>query len=270
MLSFVNMNSLLVLQNRAVKAAQEERWEDATEFNQDILIQDPRNLSALNRLGFACMKLDLLDEAKETYTRVLELDKANAVAKKYLAALEKNQPVRLPKALSHSEFIDEPGKTKSVQLVRPAGQEVLDDLSIGDDCELKATQTRVSISCRECYVGTLPDDLSQRLRPLLEAGNTYTAKVQSLKNSSIILFIRETSRAVAVTDTPSFPPDHHMANLSGLDRLELGREDEEPVDVSEIDSDEGEHSLDHHDLDEALEKDFDDDFDEAPSDSHDD
>lgn len=266
MLSFVDMNSLLVLQNRAVKAAQEERWEDALELNQNILDQDPRNLSAMNRLGFACMKLGQTEEAKETYARVLEMDKANAVAKKYLAALEKNQPVRLPKALSHSEFIDEPGKTKSVQLVRPAGQDILDDLSIGDDCELKGTQTRVSVSCRNAYVGTLPDDLSQRLRPLLEAGNTYTAKVQSLKNSAIVIFIRELSRAASVSDTPSFPPEHYMASLSGLDRLELGRDEEEPVDVSEIDADEGEHSLDHHDLDEALEKGYDDDFEEAPVD----
>lgn len=219
------MNTLLVLQNRAVKAAQEERWKDAQAINREILEQDPRNIAALNRLGFAYLQSGKLSDAKKTYQQVLDNDRANQVAKKYLDVLAKKQPIVLPKALKHSDFIDEPGKTKSIQLVRLAGPDVLAGLSIGADCLLPASKTRVSVHCEKKYIGSLPDDLASRIRPLLEAGNRYSTKIQSLKNSTVTIFIRELERVPSVAHITSFPTE----NLSVLTLEHEFRDDESPV-----------------------------------------
>lgn len=253
------MNTLLVLQNRAVKAAQEERWIDAQACNKDILKIDSENISALNRLGFAYMQNAQYEEAKKTYEKVLKIDFTNSVANKYLEVIEKakTQPIKLPKALKHSDFIDEPGKTKSVTLVRLADAEVIEELSVGADCELKCTKSRISVQCEDKYIGTLPDDLFIRLQPLMEAGNTYICKIQSLKQGGVRIFIRETFRAKSVTHIPSFPTE--ALSVLSLDHAEIAREDELPVVVSETGEDGDGNILETRDIDEALEEDYEDD-----------
>lgn len=249
------MNTLLLLQNRAIKAAQEERWQDAQSLNQEILEQDMNNISALNRLGFAFLQGGKIDAAKKTYRQVLELDSTNAVAKKYLDIAKKSekndQPLRLPKAMRPSDFIDEPGKTKSISLVRLADANVIEKLSVGADCEFKLTQTRISVQCEGQYIGTIPDDVFARLQPLLEAGNTYSIKIQSLKNGGVRLFIRELQRAKGVEHIASFP--NETLNLMSLDHAEIAREDEEPVMVSETgEDDHDDQILETRDIDEVL------------------
>lgn len=256
MISFCDpMNTLLVLQNRAIKAAQEERWEDALTSNKEIISIDPTNIGAHNRLGFTFLQLEMYPQAKKTYKQVLEIDKTNSVAKKYLDVIAKSdkQPVKLPKALKHSDFIDEPGKTKSIPLVRLAGPEVLDELSIGAECKFKATKTRISVQCDDQYIGTLPDDIFLRLQPLVEAGNTYTIRIQSLKAGNVRVFVREISRAAAVSHISSFP-NETLASLS-LDHSEVAREDEEPVMVAETGDEAEDQMLDTRRIDEALEDD---------------
>lgn len=250
------MNTLLVLQNRAIKAAQEERWEDAQDLNQELLNADPNNIGALNRLGFAYLQENHLRKAQTTYQQVLEIDKTNAVAKKYLEVIKranKHQPVKLPKALKHSDFIDEPGKTKSISLVRLADTDTLENLSIGADCTLKVTKTRISVVCDGTYIGTLPDDIFLRLQPLIEAGNTYAIKIQSVKQNTVRIFLRELTRAVSVSHIPSFPAE--SLNVLTLEHAELARDEEEPVIVSETGEEDDQHMLENRDIDQALEED---------------
>ncbi len=247
------MNTLLVLQNRAIKSAQEERWEDAQQLNLEILEQDPNNIGALNRLGFSYLQSAQNDKAKDVYERVLSLDKANAVAKKYLEVIKKKQPVKLPKALKHNEYIDEPGKTRSVTLTRLAGSDVIQEMSIGSNCTLDATKSRISVKADGVYIGSLPDDLASRIRPLIEAGTEYSAKVQSLKNNSVTLFIREIRRGKGVEHIASFPVD--SLNILAIDHSEIARDEEDPVYTAETEGDEGNQALDSSDLDDALDSD---------------
>jgi len=267
----LDMNSLLIIQNRAIKAAQEERWDDAVSLNKQVLKIDDKNTSALNRLGFAYMQSGDHEKAQKTYNTVLKIDRTNSVAKKYLALVEKakqKKPVKLPKALKHSDFIDEPGKTKSVTLVRLPEIDVIEDLSVGAECVLHFTKTRISVKCDGIYIGTLPDDICARLLPLLEAGNEYTAKVQSLKNGTVRIFLREVSRAESMAHMVSFPSESTMTALS-LDNAEVAREDEEPVIVSETGEGDEDTALENRDIDEVLGEnndDYDDDEDIIPDD----
>jgi tetratricopeptide (TPR) repeat protein len=256
------MSKIFTLQTRAIRAAQEERWDDAISLNQELLEIDPRNTGALNRLGFAYMQKQDTSQAETTYQQVLTLDSSNAVAKKYLEAIKKKQPVRLPKALRHTDFVDEPGKTKSTQLSRLADADVLSNLSVGMDCELKPSKTRISVQCDGKYIGSLPDDLMSRLLPLVEAGNAYTIKVQSLKNNSITVFIRERDRAASVAHISSFPSE--SSSVLSYDGTEITREEEEPVYMGETGDDEGENELDSESIEEALKHAYDVEEDEPP------
>jgi len=244
------MNTLFTLQSKAIKAAQEERWADAVTFNQELLEHDMRNIGALNRLGFAYMQSQDTASAQKTYERVLEIDSANTVAKKYLDIITKKKPVKLPKALKHSDFVDEPGKTKSTQLARLAGPDVLAELSVGGDCVVKCSSSRMSVQCDNTYIGSLPDDLVARLLPLIKAGNLYTIKIQSLKNNNVTVFIRERERAAEVAHIASFPSE--SASVMALDTAELARTDEEPIYLGETGEDDDSMALGSTALEEAL------------------
>ncbi len=249
------MSKIFTLQTRAIKAAQEERWDDAILLNEELLTIDPRNIGAFNRIGFAYLQKQNHGSAEKAYQEVLDIDNSNSVARKYLEVIRKKQPVRLPKALRHSDFVDEPGKTKSTSLCRLADADVINNLSVGMDCELKCAKTRISVHCDGKYIGSLPDDLTARLRQLMEAGNVYTVKIQSLKNNNVVVFIRERSRAETVAHVASFPSE--SGGILTLDASDISREDEEPVYMGETGDDEGENELDSETIEEALKNSFD-------------
>lgn len=256
------MSKIFTLQTRAIKAAQEERWLDAITLNQELLDLDPRNIGALNRTGFAYLQQQSQQDAAKAYQRVLEIDSSNSVAKKYLEIIRRNQPVKLPKALRHTDFVDEPGKTKSTTLSRLADTEVISNLSVGMDCELKLSKNRISVKCEGKYIGSLPDDLMARLQQLIEAGNIYSVKIQSLKNNNVTIFIRERERAEAVSHIASFP--NESANMLTLDVSDMSRDDEEPVYMGETGDDEGDNELDSESIEEALKVTYDSDDDDTP------
>lgn len=254
------MSKIFTLQTRAIKAAQEERWDDSILLNQELLTIDPRNIGAFNRIGFAYLQKQDQASAEEAYQQVLDIDNSNSVARKYLEVIRKKQPVRLPKALKHSDFVDEPGKTKSTGLCRLADADVMNNLSVGMDCEFRCAKTRISVHCDDHYIGSLPDDLTARLQQLIEAGNIYTVKIQSLKNNNIVVFIRERSRAESVAHISSFPSE--SGGILTLDASDISREDEEPVYMGETGDDEGDNELDSETIEEALKNSYDADEDE--------
>lgn len=246
------MSKIFTLQTRSIKAAQQEKWEDALALNQELLEIEPRNVSALNRMGFAYLQLQKLAPAKKTYRQVLEIDASNNVAKKYLKIIENKKPVKLPKALSHTNFIDEPGKTKSTKLSRPADLQTIESLSVGSDCQLEAKKTRVSVFCDGTYIGSLPDDLTNRVKNLLELGHQLNVKIQSLKNNKVKVFIRETMRGEGYEHIPSFPTE--SGSLLNLDSAEIARDEEAPVYMEATEEEFGSKELDSGTIEEALRK----------------
>ena len=54
------------------------------------------------------------------------------------------------------------------------------------------------------YIGRLPDDLSARLRKLIELGNKYQVIVKSVNTHEVKILIRETFRVPSLKDVPSF------------------------------------------------------------------
>ena len=208
------MNHLSQLQSQAINAAKTQNWKKAATINLKILKEKPKDVQGLNRLGVAYLQLNKKGNAKRSFKKVLVIDQNNPIAKKYLNKLKTNQTVKLPTFCSQ-EFIEEPGKTKNVPLHRLACKKILNNLNVGQECQLKSKSRYISVEVDELYLGALPEDLSFRLTTLIKNGNEYSCLVKSIHDKSCTVFIKETYRSKKNTNTHSFMVNNSTSKSSG-------------------------------------------------------
>ena len=227
---------------KAIRAALEGKWEEAIEFNLYLIKDEPGDITALNRLAKAYTEIGDIEKAGDTYKKVLSLDKYNPIATKNLIRLKSKEKVKIQSSINPSpaiqaNFLEEPGKTKSTQLVRLTDADNLASLHIGQSVILEAKKRSVSVLLSDgTYIGTLPDDLSFRLGRLIRGGNKYETFVKGLPaNHGVLIFIRETERSRRYKNTPSFPMTTHATYQADLRHTELR---EEPLDTRETGEDE--------------------------------
>lgn len=236
------MSDITQLNSQAIKASQEGRWQEGAALNEQILEVEPTNIGTLNRLAFCYMQLGQMNKAKKMYERVLELERHNGIAGKYLSLIKQKLNFVPPAPSANEDFIEEPGKTKSVGLSRLADPDVLQRTAVATPCELLVKNHRVDVrtTAGKTYLGSLPDDIAFRLQKLIRSGNTYVVFVQSTSKKSCTVFIKETLRSQAALATPSFP-----ANSSGSPSLQEDvLLDEVPLDTRETGNDETETEAD--------------------------
>lgn len=216
------MQTTSQLKHRAIKAAKCNDWKAAVDCNQHILKEKPEDIAALNRLGVAYIQLKKRGLAKKAFTTALKIDRTNAIAQKQLERLKQKTTEEAPTFINQS-FIEEPGKTKVVELHRLAGKQVLESLSPGQNCELKPKNRYISVNKGKEYIGALPEDVSYRLSKLIATGNTYECRVQSANCRHCFVFIEETSRSEKNAHVNSFPTSKQAADTSDADeKLLLG------------------------------------------------
>lgn len=197
----------------AITAALSHDWENAISINQEIIKENKEDISALNRLGYAFTQLGKLDDAKKLYRKILTIDKYNLIAQKNLdriTALSKTKKGVSRKqtqknSLSPGLFIEEPGKTKTVNLINIATAASVSHLDIGDIISLSPKKHSIDVRDGEnTYIGALPDDISFRLLRFLQAGNTYQVCIKSVAKGAISIFIREQTRGKRFATQPTF------------------------------------------------------------------
>lgn len=198
------MHTQAALQQQAITAAKHQDWSAAVAFNSQIVELNAQDLGAMNRLGVAQLNLGEVEAAKGTFKQVLSIDKSNAIAKKHLQKLQTNSAPITP-TFASEYFIEEPGKTKTVELHRLAGKNVLEHLSVGQAAELKLKNRFISVEVEGKYLGALPEDVSFRLCNLLKTGNVYACYIQSFTTNSCSVFIKELTRSPENEFTNSFP-----------------------------------------------------------------
>jgi len=200
------MQKLSQLKQQSIKAARELKWDDAIHFNNEILKQYPKDLEAMNRLGSAHMQKKDLKEAKKVFDNVISIDKSNIIANKHLKSIKKNQVTPAIAFSKNNYFIEEPGKTKIIELRRLATKETLSTLCCGQECNLIPKNRFISIeSDSKKYIGALPEDISFRLTKLINTGNTYECSVQSCSDKKCSVNIKEVCRSKKNCDVQSFP-----------------------------------------------------------------
>lgn len=196
------------LKSDAIAAALAQNWDKAVSINAEILKEEPENIDALNRIGFAYLQKGDTAKSKSSFDKVIKLDAYNPIARKNLTKIDAMKKGELkPGALTTISpllFLEEPGKTKIVECVNAAQTATLSTLTCGQTVDLKAKKHSIEIrDAAGTYIGALPDDVAFKLIKLLEAGNEYSAHIKSVGKTCVSLFIRETKRGKRIHQ-PSF------------------------------------------------------------------
>lgn len=232
------MTEIEIFEQKAVNAAINYQWKDAIKFNKKILVKEKKNLSALLRLAYAYIQTRELIKAKKIYNQALKIQPINSVAKENLERIKILQTRKSKKGNSSKIFFDpnlfleSAGKTKSVRLVNLGQKNILAQLMIGQEVLLKTKNRKVDIRTMfGDYIGSLPDDLSKRLRLFIKADSQYCAYIKENSINSIIIFIKEKRKGRKVANFISFPVDL-STNIN-----KIGEEIEEETgdDSSELD-----------------------------------
>lgn len=92
LLSLARVNGdkqLAALESMAVHAAQLSEWKNGIEKNKAIILIDPSNINALNRLGRCYFELGNFAEAQKIYEAVLQIRPKNKIARNNLDRVHK-------------------------------------------------------------------------------------------------------------------------------------------------------------------------------------
>lgn len=199
------------LAQEAIHAALAANWEKALQINQQILHKDSSNVDTLNRLGRAYAELGDIKKARECVQKVLKIDPFNSIAKKALErwnGMKNGDKAAASGPMDPQAFLEEPGKTKIVELMHLGNAETLSEIDAGEEVKFNCHSHRVSIlSTSGKYIGRLPDDLSARMRKLDQLGYQYSMYLKSVDKSGVKVLIRETKRPAKLSDMPSFPAE---------------------------------------------------------------
>ena len=197
----------------AIQAALNNNWQDACTLNKQILEEKPSDIDALNRYAFALLKIGKFKDAKKMYQAVLGIDESNPIALKNIKKLEtlSKQKTNSTKTTASTQvamndlYIEEAGKTKTVDLINLADKKTLSFVQPGDYVMLQPRRSKIFIQTNDkTYIGMLPDSIGMRLTNLIKGGNEYRACVKATTDKSVKVFIREVKRASKFKNQPSF------------------------------------------------------------------
>lgn len=203
---------MIPLKAQAIQTALMGDWNNAISLNQSILLENPDDIDTLNRLGFAYASAGNTKEAKNIYQKVLLLDHQNPIALRNLKRIAGTNGSTVPSnstptANISTLFIEEPGKTKVVELLNMADKKVLTPLRSGERLTLSVKRMKIFVlDQNKQYIGMLPDDIGRRLIRFMEGGNEYDACIKSVDNNKVTIFAREIKRSKFFTNQPSFTP----------------------------------------------------------------
>ncbi len=196
----------------AIAHALARRWEPAAAENRQLLVEQPNDLEAANRLGKALTELGDVKAAMAAYTRSLEIDAGNPIARKNLAKLEttpataKKSRKAAGEAIRTDTLIDESGKSALLRLQKPNSRG-LKRLSPGDPVQLEPNEHGVNVrSSTRALLGHLDPRAGQRLQRLIEGGNRYEASIRSIGEDGVTISVHETYRDPSQLDEASFLP----------------------------------------------------------------
>ena len=195
----------------AVKYALSNNWEKAYRENLRLLNKDPSDIDTLNRIAHALIKLSKYRKAKSYYKQALDIDKTNPIALKNLRRLEalsksKKKGTQNSSGLSIQDvFIEEAGKTKTLELKNIADKKTISVLQPGDAVTLSVKRSKIFVQMPDkTYIGMLPDNIGMRMITFINGGNEYSACIKSVGDKDVTVFIRETKKMSRFRDQPSF------------------------------------------------------------------
>lgn len=202
------------LSQLAIDAALDSRWNDALKFNKQIIKLDPQNVDALNRQARVYMEMGRCNLAKKYYSEAAKIDPYNPIALKNLKIIKSFKPNGAGNGIIHTNglsklsaslFLQEPGKTKIVNLLKVAEPQRLSKAFCGMKVNLIIKNRKITIVDEfGDYLGVLPDDVSHHLLRLIRGGNKYDLFIKSIRVNGLSVLIKETYRSKRFKNQPSF------------------------------------------------------------------
>lgn len=228
------------LSQLAIDAALDSRWEEALKLNKKLLKLNPCNVDALARLARVYLEMGRIHLAKRYYLEVVKIDPYNPIALKNLKIIKSfknngqqtNIHLNATTKLSASLFLQEPGKTKIVNLLKVAEPQKLSQAYCGMPVAMVIKNRKITIvDSFGNYLGVLPDDICHHLLRLLKGGSKYDLFIKSIKVNGLAVLIKETFRSKRFKNQPSFldSSDIHMklTEIFTLDNQDAEEESEE-------------------------------------------
>jgi len=235
------MEEVKKLENQAVEAAFNNKWNEAISLNKKILNIEEKNFDAMLRLGFAYFQKQEFKKAKTIYQKGLKIQPNNPVIINYLKkieVIEKNKKMnqKMNNILTNPElFLEIPGKTKSVTLVNLGQKEVIAKLNIGEEVNLIIRRRRIAVKTKNNeFVGNLPDDIGKRLIILIKGGNQYLVFIKEISLNNIVVFIKEEKKSKKLQRFISFPSSATKNFLEMRNEEERSEENEEEIDNEDL------------------------------------
>ncbi len=240
------------MSDQAVKLAVSSRWDEAANANRDYIRAFGEDAEALNRLGKSLSELGQISEARSSYSRSLQLDPANTIARRMLDKLANmKDTISAGQPASQVDtrlFVEETGRATVATLQALEGELVLD---AGDIVELRVEGNAVNVhGTNGAYIGMVEPRIGLRLSRMMTAGNQYSAAVVSA-SPGIRIMIREVFQHPSMVGRVSFP-QARSTDFRGFTRRGLVRTDD--VDVVDEDGDDDETD-DWTDLDSDIDDD---------------
>jgi len=210
------------LSEEAIALAIQGRWEEAVALNRSIIDRLPADIGAYNRLGRSLIELGEFAQAKEAYSRVLELAPDNVIAAKNLTRLAIISESEAVSSSSHHRitpalFITELGKAGMVNLCNLASSTVLAKVGVGDQVHLRVEGKSLIVENAhgEC-LGEVEKKCGVRLTRLITGGNRYAVAIHSIGKNRVRVFIREEYQHPSQAGQPSFPvrPSIHLPSYA--------------------------------------------------------
>jgi tetratricopeptide (TPR) repeat protein len=231
-------SSISLLQRQAIDAALSCEWRNALDLNSRLLELVPDNVEGMNRLAKAYCELGEYSQAKKIYEQVLKIDAYNSIAQKNLKKVASYKKNGTPQSsngngipLSPSLFLQEPGVTKLVSLIKVAEPNRLLTLSNGSMVNIVPKNRGVSVTDgNNQYLGALPDDIAHHLLKLIKGGNKYIALIKSVKPNGLTILLREVYRSKKFKNQASFLDESKITSFSS-DHLTLIAEKNEDIET---------------------------------------
>jgi len=199
------------LSQEAINLAILGRWEEAVAANKSIIEWVPNDVGAYNRLGRALTELGKFAQAKEAYSKALELAPGNVIATKNLARLASLSESATTVNGGHYKvaselFITEMSKAGVVNLFNLASTEVLAKMGVGAQVHLRLRGQRLVVESEYGeYLGEVEPRYGLRLGRLMQGGNRYAAAILSLGERGVQVIVREVYQHPSQAGRRSFP-----------------------------------------------------------------
>jgi len=224
------------LKNQAIQTALSGDWQNAIVLNKNLIKEDPNDIDALNRLALAYLIVGKTKDAKSMYQKVIKLDPLNPIAQRSLNKLKDKKTIpAIPKSYKiNNHFLEQPGKTKVIELINIAQPQIIERLRTGLLLELSVKRFKLFVLDNKQYIGVLPDDIGKRLIKFIKANGIYEAFVKSASPHKVAIFIREVKKSARFKDQPSFISTLDSALFSAKQRSLRSKEKYETEDLQDL------------------------------------